>query len=44
MVIFDRECGLAIALTESYRRCLPGAKFIDFGAVTPETVLPVLKF
>ena len=38
VVVFDARCDLAIALTEAYRRCLPGATFIDFDAVSPETV------
>ncbi len=38
VVVFDARCGLAIALTEAYRRCLPAATFIDFDAVSPEAV------
>ncbi len=38
VVVFDTRCDLAIALTEAYRRCLPGAKFIDFDAVSPDDV------
>lgn len=39
VVVSDVRCELAIALTEAYRRCLPDATFIDFDAVTPDTVL-----
>jgi aminopeptidase len=38
VVVFDRRCSLAIALTEAYRRCLPTATFIDFDAVSPTTI------
>lgn len=38
VVVFDRRCDLAMALTEAYRRCLPDATFIDFDAVSPEAV------
>lgn len=30
LVVFDRNCELACALTDSYRRCLPHARFLDF--------------
>lgn len=39
LVVTDSRCGLALALTAAYRRCLPQANFIDFDAVTPEAVL-----
>lgn len=38
VVVYDKECPLAIALTEAYRRCLPTAKFIDFYSVTPSEI------
>jgi hypothetical protein len=38
IVVWDGQCDLALALTEAYRRCLPGAMFIDFDSVTPEAV------
>jgi len=38
LVVFDSRCELASALTEAYRRCLPGARFVDFDAVTAEAV------
>lgn len=41
LVVFDKGCDLAFALTEAYRRCLPKALFIDFESVTPEKVLEV---
>ncbi len=39
VVVFDRRCGLAVALTQAYRRCLPTATFIDFDAVSPACVI-----
>ena len=39
VVVYDSRCDLALALTAAYRHCLPAASFIDFDAVTPETVL-----
>jgi hypothetical protein len=39
VVVSDARCDLAIALTEAYRRCLPGATFIDFDAVAPDAIL-----
>ncbi|SFU37034.1 hypothetical protein SAMN05216552_1002130 [Pseudoduganella namucuonensis] len=39
LVVYDRRCDLNLALTEAYRRALPGAVFIDFDSVTPEQVL-----
>lgn len=39
VVVFDRECALSMALTESYRDCLPAAEFIDFNETAPEAVL-----
>jgi aminopeptidase len=39
VVVYDSRCDLAVALTAAYRHCLPAASFIDFDAVTPETVL-----
>ncbi|MDP3920388.1 MAG: hypothetical protein Q8R76_06250 [Candidatus Omnitrophota bacterium] len=38
LVVYDRRCDLARALTEAYRRCLPKAKFVVFDEVTPELV------
>ncbi len=38
-MVWDAQCELALALTEAYRRCLPGATFIEFDSDTPETVL-----
>jgi aminopeptidase len=40
-VVFDRQCELAVALTEAYRRCLPGAQLIDFDTVSPQSILDV---
>jgi hypothetical protein len=39
VVVFDRRCELACILSEAYQQCLPHARFIDFDAVTPESVL-----
>ena len=39
VVVSDARCELAIALTGAYRCCLPSAQFIDFDAVSAETVL-----
>ncbi|MBA5607935.1 hypothetical protein H3H36_21490 [Duganella sp. FT3S] len=39
LVVHDRRCDLNLALTEAYRRAIPGATFIDFDTVTPEQVL-----
>jgi aminopeptidase len=38
VVVFDRRCSLAIALTEAYRRCLPAATFMDFDAASPDVI------
>lgn len=38
IVVWDARCDLAIALAEAYRRCLPGATFIAFDSIAPETV------
>jgi aminopeptidase len=38
VVVSDTGCALAQGLTAAYRRCLPGATFIDFDAVTPEVI------
>ncbi|MES2024794.1 MAG: hypothetical protein V4448_04475 [Pseudomonadota bacterium] len=39
VVVSDAQCHLAVALTEAYRRCLPNATFIDFDAVSPDSIL-----
>ena len=38
LVVYDTGSDLARALTEAYRRNLPGATFIDFDSVTPDRV------
>lgn len=43
IVVWDGQCDLAIALTEAYRRCLPGATFIDFDSVSPGMVLAAFE-
>lgn len=42
IVVSDARCALAVALTEVYRHNLPDATFIDFDAVTPESILASL--
>lgn len=42
IVVFDSRCELARALTESYRRSLPTASFVDFDAVSPAAILEAL--
>lgn len=39
IIVADSGCALALTLAEAYRRCLPGAQFVDFDAVTPQAVL-----
>jgi aminopeptidase len=39
LVVFDQRCPLNGALTEAYRRALPGGVFIDFDSVAPQQVL-----
>ena len=39
VIVFDKQCSLAIALTEAYKRCLPAARYIDFDANSPDKVL-----
>ena len=43
VVVSDKQCPLAVALTEAYRRCLPSATFIDFYEMTPEEVIDSFK-
>ncbi len=43
LVVFDRQCALAEALTEAYRGCLPEARFMNFDEVTPEAVLAAFE-
>ncbi|HEU4853414.1 MAG TPA: hypothetical protein VFT37_14800 [Telluria sp.] len=38
LIVHDNRSELALALTEAYRRNLPGATFVDFDSVTPEQV------
>jgi len=35
LVIWDARSDLALALTEAYRRCLPGATFLEFDGAAP---------
>jgi aminopeptidase len=39
IVVFDRDCELALVLTEAYRRCLPDAEMMDFHEVKPDSIL-----
>jgi len=43
LVIYDTNCALATTLTEAYKRCLPNATFIDFYAVSPESVTALFQ-
>lgn len=43
LVVYDERTPLARALTEGYRRNLPGARFIDFDSATPDTVLAAFR-
>jgi aminopeptidase len=43
LVVYDSRTPLARALTEGYRRNLPGAVFIDFDTATPEAVLAAFR-
>lgn len=39
LIVFDRQCELAVLLAEAYGRSLPDAERVCFDEVTPETVL-----
>ena len=39
LVVYDRRCALARALTDAYRANLPTAQWIDFDGVAPDEVL-----
>jgi hypothetical protein len=43
LVVHDARTGLSRALTDAYRRNLPGATFIDFDGVAPDEVLAAFK-
>lgn len=43
VVVSDAGSDLARALTEAYRRCLPGATFVAFDEDAPENVLAALE-
>jgi hypothetical protein len=43
LVVFDACSDLALALTEAYRRCLPGAAFLAFDETAPADVLAALE-
>ncbi|MDR3492409.1 MAG: hypothetical protein P4M12_10285 [Gammaproteobacteria bacterium] len=43
VVVADAQCPLAVALTESYKRCLPNATFIDFDKSSPEDILALFE-
>lgn len=43
LVVFDTRTGLARALTEAYRRNLPGATFIDFDTAGADQVLAAFR-
>ena len=39
VVVYDKDCELAIALARAYQRCLPEATFIEFNSVEPAAIL-----
>lgn len=39
LVVYDRRCALARALTDAYRANLPHAQLVDFDSVAPDEVL-----
>lgn len=39
IIVFDQRCSLSNMITAAYRQVLPSACFIDFDAVTPESIL-----
>ncbi|WP_354361010.1 hypothetical protein [Undibacterium sp. GrIS 1.8] len=43
LIVADQGCGLSLALSEAYRRCLPDAQFIDFDQVSPEVIHAVFE-
>jgi hypothetical protein len=43
LVVWDGRCDLALALAEAYRRCLPGATFIDFDSQPAEAILAAFE-
>ncbi|MEJ7808415.1 MAG: hypothetical protein WKG03_21145 [Telluria sp.] len=43
LVVYDTRSDLACALTEGYRRNLPGGVFIDFDTIAPDAVLAAFK-
>ena len=42
-MVWDGQCDLAITLTEAYRRCLPGAAFIEFDGNAAQSVLTAFE-
>lgn len=43
LVISDKQCPLAVTLTEAYRRALPTANFLDFDTVSPAEIFAAFK-
>jgi len=43
LVIYDTQCPLAIALTESYQKVLPEAEFMDFDTISPAEIFAAFK-
>jgi aminopeptidase len=39
VIVADKQCPLAVTLTDAYRTCLPNAKFLNFDEVTPAEIL-----
>jgi aminopeptidase len=42
LVVADRQCELAVALSKAYRQCLPQATFMDFEAVSAAEILAAI--
>lgn len=39
LVVYDKQCPLAIVLKEAYQRCLPEASFVDFDSTSQTDIL-----
>ncbi|MCU6434378.1 hypothetical protein LPB67_11400 [Undibacterium sp. Jales W-56] len=38
LIVADTGCGLTLALSAAYRRCLPDAQYVDFDQVSPDEI------
>ncbi|HEY0664638.1 MAG TPA: hypothetical protein VGD24_01070 [Gallionella sp.] len=43
LVVWDGQSELSLALTDAYRRCLPGATFIDFNSLPAAAILAAFE-